>query len=180
MRSGSVSRLPAKTREALARILPDVPVDLIESAAIRYQLHAIRLSPPAAAVRGALQTIGEQAGLLYVSLGTLSEEARGALVDALEPVGGAVFFEQAGFITQALMGLARNAALDVEVAAGRPGTPRHQLILSLSRLLSAHGYTADARPNGDLCFATREVLNALGESPTDVRALVRDALAKTA
>lgn len=179
MTGDAITRLPAKTCEALERSLAGVPITLIDSAAIKYQLQVQHPTQPGAAVRAKIEAIEEQAAALYVSLGTLSIHEREALRHELEPMGGSEFWEQANFVTQALMGLARNAASDVEVAPGRPASAKHGLVRSFARILTAHGRAADSRPNGDLCFLVREVLNAFGDAPADVRALVRDALGKT-
>lgn len=178
MPGGIVEPLPPKTREAIARVLPAVPLDVIESAFINYQLLSRHQTEPPASVRSSMQRISEQAAALYVSLHTLSEEGRSALWSALKPVGGVAFFEQANFVSQALMGLARNAALDVEGTPGRPASWKHGLVRSLANILEAHSISADAKPNGALCFLTLELLNVLHQSPNEVRALVRDALAK--
>lgn len=179
MPGGVVNPPPPKAKEAIKRTLPLVPYELIESASINYQLLSRHRPETSASVRESMQKIAEQAAALYVSLGTLSEESRNALWDALEPVGGFKFWEQAGFVSQALMGLARNAALDVEATPGRPVSVKHTLVRSFAAILEGHGYPANAKPNGELCFLTREVLTGYGDAPADVRALVRDALGKT-
>jgi hypothetical protein len=178
MPGGVVIPVPEATKEAVKRTLPKLPFEYVESAAINYQLLSGHSAEPPAKVRANLQSIAEQAAALYASLGTLSEESREALWDALEPVGGVAFWEQASFVTQMLMGLARNAALEIEASPGRPMSPKHGLVRSFANILTAHGYTADARPNGDLCFLTREMLSVYGDAPDDVRSLVRDALGK--
>ncbi len=178
MPGGVVDPLPAKTREAIERQLPGLPLGIIESSFVHYQLLRGHTPEPPAQVRATLDRIAKQAADLYVSLGTLSEEARHQLWDAIEPAGGVAFFEQANHVSQALMGLARNAALDVELATGRPATWKHSLVRSLANILEGNGRSIDATPNGDLCFLTSEILTALHEKPGDVRSLVRDALAK--
>ena len=178
MPGGPVYPIPNVAKAAIARQLPEVPIGLLESAYTHYQLLGRHRAEAPRETRAALQKIAEQAAALYVSLGTLGEESRHALWDELEKVGGVAFFEQASFVSQALMGLARNAALDVEIEQGRPASWKHGFVNSLSNILEAHGYKADAKPMGALCFLTQELLSALDECPADVRALVRDALAK--
>lgn len=179
MPGGVVTPLPAVAIASIERTLPDLPIGLVKSAFTHFQLLGRHSPEPPAAVRATMQKIAEQSAALYITLGTLSEESRNQLWDALEPVGGLAFFEQANFVTQALMGLARNAALDVETSTGRPTSWKHGLVRSLANILEGHGRAADARPEGDLCFLTLTLLAALEEQPKDVRALVRDALAKT-
>lgn len=179
MPGGAVYPLPAVIKASIGRNLPGVPIEIVESAFVHFQLLQMHRPEAPASVRETMQKIAEQAAALYISLGTLSEEARNQLWDALEPVGGVAFYEQAEFVSQALMGLARNAALDVEIAAGRPVSWKHRFVRSLANILEGHGRTADAKPEGDLCFLTLELLEALDEKPKDVRSLVRDALAKS-
>ena len=179
MPGGIIESLPVKTRDAIARQLPDIPLPYVESAFAHSQILRQHKPQPLSEVRDALDNIAKQAGNLYVSLGTLSEEARNQLWDALEPFGGLAFFEQANFMAQALMGLSRNAALDVETKIGAPETWKHSLVRSLANILEAHGRIADAKPKGDLCFLSHELMTAMGYDVKDVRSTVRDALAKT-
>ena len=179
MPGGVVNPLPKKTREAIERQLPGLPIGYIASTFVHYQLLRGHKPEPPSEVRTTLDGIAKQAADLYISLGTLSEEARNHLWDALEPVGGVAFFEQANFVSQALMGLAQNAANGVEIGTGRPATWKHGLVRSLANILEGHGRTADSKQTGDLCFLSLEVLTALDEKPGDVRSLVRDALAKS-
>lgn len=179
MPGGIVDSLPTKAREVINRQFPEIPMGYIESAYARCQILRQHKPQPSADVRAALDNIAKQAACLYVTLGTLSEEARNQLWDALEPVGGLAFFEQANFMAQALMGLSRTAALEVETKSGAPETWKHSLVRSLANILEAHGRIADAKPKGDLCFLSHELMMAMGYEVKDIRSTVRDALAKT-
>ncbi len=175
-----IQPLPQTSRAAIKRQLPDIPIAFVESAFVRCQLLRAQKPQPSADVRKSLESVTTKAAALEASLGSLSDEARKQLWAALEPVGGVEFFEQANFVTQALMGLSRNAASDVDVNLGRPETWKHGLIRSLANLLEAHGRTADDTREGDLCFLSAELIKTLDERAKDIRSTVRDAVAKSA
>lgn len=178
MPGGVVIPLPDTALRSICRELPDLPIEIIKSVAIHYQLERDHNRQAPSDVEKVLQKIAEASATLYGLLGTLSEEARNALWDEVKPEWGVSFVEQLEWQSRAMIGLARNAALAVDVSKGRPSTPRHALIRRYAALLTAHGRQADQRSKGDLCFLTETVLKGLGEKVGDVRSLVRDALAK--
>lgn len=181
MPGGVITPPPPRAEKALRALLPEVDYSLIVGIATTYQIEAQHKSEAPASVRKTMQSIAEHAAALYVSIATLSEESRHQLFDALRPVGDVgAFVATVEHASQLLIGVARNAALDVDTVSNRPANaPRRTLVRQLARLLQRYGHAADARESGLLCQVVGTILEGYGEYVAEVRSVVRPALVES-
>lgn len=177
MPGGPVLNPPEPIRASVKQHLPRLPIEHFDRIGSIYNTMRTYRAVPPAKVRDTLQRIAEKAGALYIELGSLSEEAADALWHAAYQRGRPELQEEAEFALRMLMGVGRDAALDQGApAAGAPPGARRAMVLSLANLLEEHGMEANAKPNGDLVFLTRSILEGYDEQVADVRKLVADAL----
>ena len=159
--------------------LPAELYPFVESAAVQFQIRLAHDAQVPRLVRDTLQKIAEQAGALYVTMGTLSEEARNALLDGLPPLRATEMVQTLEHLSSAFMGAARNAALDVELGSKRPSAEMI-LVGQLQNVLETNGLPVGAEPNGLLVHVTYHLLKVYGRSTADVPRLVARVVAKKA
>jgi hypothetical protein len=174
-RGGWASSLPAKRQEAIASQVPGVPLGLINAMASRYQTERSERPVSPAEARAELVSVQDAAVELYERLGALSQEAKAEL-SAKAGDRGPNLFEDVDFLMQLLMGAGRDAADEFDPKPGRAPSAKTNLIRNLAELLRGHGLEANARPTGDLCFLTGQVLESVGDGSPDVASLVKSAL----
>jgi hypothetical protein len=178
MPSGVMIPLGARQRQNIAKRLPLVDLAKIERIGADYCIERDHDDEKPAKVKAALQDIAEKAGALYVALSSMKEETRAELWDACGKAGRADLWLEVEASSRLLIGVARSAHLDTEVPEHRLKGPKRSLILSLADVLDSVGMAPDARPKGDLCFLTEEVLMSCGEDVGSQRTSVRAAMAE--
>lgn len=177
MPGGVVVNPPEHIRAAVKRQIPELPIERFDRIGSIYNTERTYEAQRPAGVRDATEAIGDKAADLYVRLAELSEEANDALWHAAYQRGRPNLKEEADLILQMLMGIGRDAALNVgQTPPGAQAGAKRGMVVGLACLLKSVGLDADARPSGNLVFLTRSILEAYGETHSNVPKLVRDAL----
>ena len=179
MPGGAVENPPEPIRRAVRNQVPAIDIEEFDRIASNYNIERAHRAQPPAAVRKALQSIAEKASHLCAELMMLSEEAHDALWHAAYSNGRGEIRGEAAYVLSVLSGVGRAAYNEVEPTAGAPSGARRVMVQRLATSLKRAGLVADARPNGELVFLTRSVLDSYGERVSDVRKLVADALETT-
>lgn len=180
MPGGVVVYPSAAVCAAVKRQVPNFPMDRFKTIGSMYHTEAQHVSASPKKVRKKLQKISETAAALYVELGTLSEEARNEIFDEFERSGREPVraLEECSFASQVLMGLGRNAALNVNPAAGRPQKAKNTMVRRLAAVAEAHQIPVNADATGDLCFLVQSLLEGYGDSEKRPDLLVSRVLCK--
>lgn len=176
MPGGSIGPIPAKSLERIAALVPAVDLSALEFAVQNYHITLRHRPEPGAAVQAKLGGIAEKSTMLRVELQTMSEEAQGALWDALGIANGVQFYEAMIAGLSQLSGAGRQAHNAVEVKEGRRPSERQVFVRSVAAALVRAGATANAKPNGALCQIVGTLLTDVNDCPSDVAALVRNAM----
>lgn len=181
MPGGVVEPPPPRTEAEIRRIVPRVDYEAVVRIATTYRIESQHDAETPLSVRETMQTIAEQSRALVLSFQMLSEESRGALFDALRPVGDvSEFIQTVEHASYLLFGAAKNAANGVEMVRGRPrNEARVTMVRQIARLIQSHGYPVNASTRGELCRVVGALLEGYQERFTQVHKVVGPALEKS-
>ena len=176
MPGGAIGPIPFKSRERIAALVPAVDMSALEFAVQNYHITMHHRPEPGAAVQAKLGGIAEKSIMLRVELQTMSEEAQGALWDALGIANGVQFYEAMISGLSQLSGAGRQAHNAVEIKEGRRPSDRQAFVRTVAAALARAGASPNAKPNGPLCQIVGTLLTDIDDCPADVSALVRNAM----
>ena len=171
MPGGAVIPIPPQIERAIGRMAPDADWQSIRSAAVNFQLqrdHIPKAESPSD-TRASLSGIVERAVLLRRDLLMLREEST-------EAMGGWPIIHATTDQLSLLINASKAGHNEIEPKGGRPTSLRKSFVRNIAGILSAAGYQMDSKPNGLLVAIISELLDLYGEKPSDVSAMVREAI----
>lgn len=177
MPGGVVILLPESFKAQVRRDFPTVPLDELDRIASNYKIERDHKPRTDADSRRDLDQLVKAAVDLRCKLLVMANEPAGAMFDAAMQAGDPSLQERSIAELTRLIGAAKCAVNEMQLPkSGRKVGAKSALVHRLAAMLSRIGITVNKRPKGAMVRLTDLILEAYGESPSDTRKVVAQAL----
>ena len=176
MPGGAVRSISGNLQERIVSIASNLDMAELNRVFENYSIYRDHKPQAGRPVRDKLAAIAEQSLALRVELETMSEEAQDALWDAIG-IGYDVAFHQmmvAGL--SRLSGASRAAHNSIDIVEGNRRSTKQAFVRSVAQVLSSANIEVNTKPNGALCQIVGLLLTDFRDCPSDVAALLRNAM----
>lgn len=178
--SGWITPLPGPVRDKIAQRWPAVSIEWIENEFGNYLLirDALQRQAEPAEIRERYEAMKERVRELKADIDWLNRNNIGLLMMQSVPPEYHENLKDTSRALAILSAILPKAAR--YLPEGHQMNARHVLVANVRRALESAGLPVNARPNGPLCQIVGELITAAGEATSNVVAIVKPVLKKSA